>query len=662
MFTFTLPGVIVRSMCTIFLTAVFILITSPGLTQLGWVQVPSPDPSATRNMIRGLSGTSSSDVWAVGSYEEVFNYNPYNVQHDLLLHWNGTVWQQFPALHLSTTLDDLWDVEAISANDVWAAGAYNDFATTRAELLHFDGASWTNQPLPFITGGSFLNALHAISAVDIWAAGSQAGSPTRPCYVIHYNGSSWTEIPVPAVGVYRNRFSDIHGISSNDIWAAGHWGNSYGDFHALIMHWNGTNWSNITLPSSIVSQLSEVLSIKMIAANDVWAVGYYLAGGMFKIHWDGNSWTEIIPANGGGGAFAPLSSNNVFSVGGEISHWNGSAWTIVDGLTQFSYPSLGSTVVFSNGEIWAGGRTVDASNNFFSLIYRSVNNVPVFTGGTTQTWNITTSSTNNSADDLLLTTDADVSQVLTYFVVTSPAHGALTGLPATVITNNGSAIPTGITYTPAPGYTGTDQFVIKVAAGPVNSETTINVNVVGALPVTLIDFKVSRENNCALLKWTTASESNTQKFEIGHSEDGVRFINIGNIPAQGNSSTPHSYSFIHSSPVPGRNFYRLKLVDLDGRTDVFPMQYVHFDAGIWQPIILLSNPVQNSKLDLRINAKGNYQLNVYNAQGQKILTKNINNTATGSRYSVELPNTEKGIFILALVNGKQRYTFKLVVQ
>src|SRR5688572_24157039 len=379
MITFTLTGVIDRSMRNIFLTAAFILITIPGLTQLGWVQVPSPDPSATRNMIRGMSGTSSSDVWAVGSYEEVFNYNPYNVQHDLLLHWNGAVWQQFPALHLSATLDDLWDVEAISANNVWAVGAYNDFATTRAELLHYDGISWTNQPLPFITGGSFLNALHAINASDIWAAGGQSGSPTRPCFVIHYNGSSWTEITVPPVGVYRNRFNDIHGISSNDIWAAGHWGNSYGDFHALIMHWNGTNWSNISLPSSIVSQLSEVLSIKMIAANDVWAVGYYSAGGMFKIHWDGNSWTEIIPANGGGGAFAPLSSNNVFSVGGEISHWNGSAWTIVDGLTQLSYPSLGSTVVFSNGEIWAGGRTVDASNNFFSLIYRSVNNVPVFT-------------------------------------------------------------------------------------------------------------------------------------------------------------------------------------------------------------------------------------------------------------------------------------------
>ena len=260
----TLPGDRLAWIRNIILSACIILSTLSGFSQLGWVQVASPNPSGTRNMIRGISGTSSSDVWAVGSYEEVFSYNPYNVQNDLLLHWNGTGWQQFPALHLSTTLDDLWDVEAISPNNVWAAGTYNDFATTRAELLHYDGSSWTNHSLPFITGGSYLYSLHALSATDIWAAGGQAGSPTRLCYVIHYNGSSWTEIAVPAVGTYRNTFNDIHGISSNDIWAAGHRGNSYGDFHALIMHWNGTTWSNVSLPSSIVTPLSEVLSIKMI--------------------------------------------------------------------------------------------------------------------------------------------------------------------------------------------------------------------------------------------------------------------------------------------------------------------------------------------------------------------------------------------------------------
>lgn len=644
------------------LSVTFLLFVISGFAQLGWVQVPSPNPSVSRNMIRGISGTSSSDVWAVGSYEEQFNFNPYYVENDLLLHWNGTAWQQFPALHLSISLDDLWDVEAIAANNVWAVGNYNDFATTRAELLHYNGTGWTNQSLPYITGGSYLYAIHALSATDIWAAGGQSGSPTRPCYVIHYNGSSWSEIPVPTVGIYRNTFNDIHGLSSNDIWAVGHRGEHYGDFHTLAMHWNGSNWTNIALPSSITSQLSELLTVKMIASNDVWATGYYITGGGFHIHWDGILWTEITPMNGGGGAYAPLASNNLFSVGGDISHWNGTAWSMVDSLTQLSYPSLGSSVVFSNGDIWAGGRTVDANNNFFSLVYRTVNNIPVFTGGSSQTWNIALNSVNNTPDNLLLVSDADVSQILTYSIVTSPLHGNLSGLPASAITSNGSAMPTGIYYTPAAGYSGTDYFVIRVAAGTVSSETAITVNVFAAVPLTLIDFNVNREGTNALLKWTTASESNTKRFEVEHSTDGIYFISAGDVVARGNSNTIASYRYIHGSPAPGQNYYRLKLVDLNGRITFFPVRSVHFDMGILPPITLLANPVINGKINLQFNITGKNNLNIYNLKGQKIFTKSINNGITGSHYLVTLPDVEPGIYILELNNDQQTHTIKLLIQ
>jgi hypothetical protein len=646
-----------HSMHKIIFIIFFFLFALSGFGQLGWVQVPSPDASTTRNMVRGISGTSSADVWAVGSYED-----PLFVQNDLILHWNGGSWQQFPAMHLSTTLDDLWDVEAISTNNVWAVGMYNDFATTRAELLHYDGVSWTNQVLPFITGGSFLFAMHAVSATDIWAAGLKSGSPTRPAYVIHYNGSSWSEITVPAVGTYRNMFNDIHGNSSNDIWAVGHWTNSYGDFHALAMHWNGSNWTNISLPSSIVSQVSEVLSVKMISSNDVWAMGYYITGGMFKIHWDGSTWTEITPSNGGGGAFAILASNDIYSVGGEISHWDGSAWTIVDQLTQLSYPSLGSTVVFPNGEIWAGGRTVDLSNNFYSLIYRSVNNTPIFSGGGTQSWNVGTNSINNPTGNLLLTTDADVSQILTYTVTTAPTHGTLNGLPATAITNNGIAIPSGVTYTPATGYTGTDQFVLKVSAGPIYSETTINVNVFGVLPVSLIDFQAFRDGKLSILDWSTFSESNSMKFNIEYSTDGVSFSAIGNMPAQGNSNTIHAYRFIHYSPAPGRNYYRLKLVDMDGRTTTYPIRIVQFTDGLLDQFILLSNPVRNGQIDFQANATGLFQLSIINLQGQTLLKKSINNSVAGGRYLIGLPHAIPGIYILKIENSKGQKTFKIVLQ
>ncbi len=632
-------------------TAILILFTSlNSFSQIGWVQVPSPNPSGSRNMVRGISGTSSSDVWAVGSYEA-----PQYRHNDLLLHWNGSGWQQFPPLYLSTTLDDLRDVEAISVNDVWAVGAYNDYATTRAEIIHYNGTAWTNHPIPLITGGSWLDAIHAVSPNEIWAVGGKSGSPFRPPYVMHYNGSSWTEMIVPT-SVFRTYFVDVDGIS-NDIWAVGHTGAAYGDYHALAMHWDGSNWSNISLPSSVVTPLSEILSVIMIAPNDVWAVGYFLTGGGFNIHWDGSTWTEIMPFTGGG-AYAPLSTNNIFSVGGEISHWDGATWTVVDPLTQLSDPSLGSAVVFSNGEIWAGGRTVDASSNFFSLIYRSVNNVPEFTGGTAQSWNVGRNSTNNSPGSLLLTTDPDVSQILTYSVITAPSNGTLSGLPTTAITNGGSALPSGISYTPATGYTGTDQFVIKVAVGPVSTQTTININVLSALPVLISNYSVSKTGSSATMKWNTASEINTSEFIMERSADGISFTTVNHISAKGNG---YNYSLIDRYPLPGWNYYRLKGLDLDGRVTIFPVKSLKFENTELTPFAIYPNPVDGKLITLRLNVTGDYFVSLNNSSGQQVMSRLLN--VSSSSVQLNLPdNITPGMYILSLEKDKKVWTEKIFIR
>lgn len=647
--------------CRLLFMLIFAAATVPGFSQIGWVQVPGISPGNSQNTIRGISGTSSSDVWAVGYFS---NSTPApEVFQDLMMHWNGSSWQQSAPLNLSTSLNDLWDVEAVAANNVWAVGAYHDI-TSKAALFHYNGSAWTNTPLSPITGGAFLRAIHAVSPSDIWAAGGKSGATDFPPYVIHYNGSSWSEVTVPNPD-YRSHFNDIHG-TANDLWAVGYKGNTVGQFHSFVMHWNGSNWTEISLPSSVVTPQTQLRSVKMTSASDVWAIGTFAAGGTFTIHWDGTAWTVNNSTPGGailGAALAPVSSANVFAFSKDITKWNGSAWTTADPLTQHTDPILRSTVRFSNGEIWAGGHAIDfAANKYVTLIYRSVNNTPQFAGGNTQTWNVGANSNNNSPGNLLLTTDPDVSQILTYSVVTPPSHGTVTGMPATAITNNGSALPAGIGYTPSPGYTGTDQMVIRVAAGTVNTETTITINVLGVLPVVLTDFQVMKQGKAALLKWTTASESNTRHFEVEYSTDAINFSRLTTLPARGNSSADYQYEFLHLSPAPGKNYYRLKLVDIDDRTTVFPVKNVQFDLANVQPIMLLSNPATNHNISFLSNITGIMQVNVYNLQGQELLKTTINNSAAGTRHTLNLPAAKSGMYILNVTDGRNRYSFKVLLQ
>jgi hypothetical protein len=113
----------------------------------------------------------------------------------------------------------------------------------------------------------------------------------------------------------------------------------------------------------------------MVAPNDVWAVGYSLAGGIVVLHYHGTGWTQVA-SPGGAGALAVLSANDIYGVGGNITHWDGSSWTVVDTLINYPWPALGAATVLPNGEIWAAGRTVDSNNIFETLVYRSSTSSP----------------------------------------------------------------------------------------------------------------------------------------------------------------------------------------------------------------------------------------------------------------------------------------------
>jgi len=52
-----------------------------------------------------------------------------------------------------------------------------------------------------------------------------------------------------------------------------------------------------------------------------------------------------------------------------------------------------------------------------------------------------------------------------------------------------------------------------------------------------LNFTASLQKNAALLKWSTAFEQNSDRFEIEKSIDGSNWNKIGTVRAAGNSST-----------------------------------------------------------------------------------------------------------------------------
>lgn len=82
------------------------------------------------------------------------------------------------------------------------------------------------------------------------------------------------------------------------------------------------------------------------------------------------------------------------------------------------------------------------------------------------------------------------------------------------------------------------------------------------LPVTLVSIKAKREDNYATLDWSTSQEQNSSHFEIEYSTDSKAFVKRGEVNAAGEK---FSYQFRDNNELAaGANYYRLKMIDLDG--------------------------------------------------------------------------------------------------
>ncbi len=124
----------------------------------------------------------------------------------------------------------------------------------------------------------------------------------------------------------------------------------------------------------------------------------------------------------------------------------------------------------------ASGNIYIADRNNHCIRIIGSNSTPSFTHGRSQTLTLCANSAPTAIDALMEITDADMTQTETWTILTAPLHGTAT--VSYTATSTGTVItPTGLTYQPTTGYTGTDLFTVIINDGFASDTTTINVTV-----------------------------------------------------------------------------------------------------------------------------------------------------------------------------------------
>ena len=182
------------------------------------------------------------------------------------------------------------------------------------------------------------------------------------------------------------------------------------------------------------------------------------------------------------------------------------------------------------------------------------------------------------------------------------------------------------------------------------STFTLGDNIGGGnvLPIGLLNFSATPDNNKVDLQWTTSIESNNSYFTVERSRNGSIFDSIAHVGSeapQGNSSTPLDYGAVDLHPFAGLSYYRLRQTDLDGHSSYSTIVPVNFDHK--QNFMVYPNPSRGALYVTGIDVSASSVMAQWFDMSGKLLVQATVPVQGGSAgMNVNLNN---GIYVLKLI-------------
>ena len=196
------------------------------------------------------------------------------------------------------------------------------------------------------------------------------------------------------------------------------------------------------------------------------------------------------------------------------------------------------------------------------------------------------------------------------------------------------------------GYNVSDGFRLSesyMEAEVIFGDPLVKLRSADALPVVLEKFELQKQEGAVLLSWTTASEVNSDKFEIERGFDGKKWAIIASVPAISGGLKKLDYQYIDQKPLPGQSFYRLKMIDKDGSFSHSAKKSITFNMtptfGIYP------NPVHD-RLFFPARVSGQLKgISIFNIQGQRVF-----NSSSVPKDGISVNHLMPGLFTVRVIN------------
>ncbi|MBB3700516.1 T9SS type A sorting domain-containing protein [Flammeovirga yaeyamensis] len=172
-----------------------------------------------------------------------------------------------------------------------------------------------------------------------------------------------------------------------------------------------------------------------------------------------------------------------------------------------------------------------------------------------------------------------------------------------------------------------------------------------SLPIEMETFTSKVKDDYVILHWATASESNSDHFELERSYDGQHYEKVRkDISAAGNSSVELKYNVIDNEVHNGHIYYRLSEVDFDGAVQSWSTEIImrHL-TETESPIVIYPNPSDREiNIDFSSNETNTLEIDLVAAStGQKINLFQVND-GMGNHHIINVENINNGQYVLLI--------------
>lgn len=182
-----------------------------------------------------------------------------------------------------------------------------------------------------------------------------------------------------------------------------------------------------------------------------------------------------------------------------------------------------------------------------------------------------------------------------------------------------------------------------------------------ALPLTLLNFTVTKNDDNAMLNWQTANEINTSYFNVQRSINGANFATVGKVNAAISGGLQNNYTYKDdiASLKSGKVFYRLQMIDNDGKFTYSKIVYITIANGLY--ITIHPNPAHGYFI---IDNYNNIDIKTANVLVRDMAGRSFINQKfiEGTEQRMNIASLSKGIYIISIVTNGNVQTHKLLVE